>query len=187
MKDKLTSLIAGPTDKTKIFRFGHISPDEYQFFINERARVLANHISRINIIPDDGIPLDIARAYKNFGGENVIGYIPKGGIKELEKYFAYCDKIEEFDLGWSGLNTCLSLKGDIVTVFGLSPGTLVEVAYTKYHKKYLDRVVPVIIDRTTIEGNMPQELTDEVHIKYFSTNDELEELLKFERRKLSSK
>jgi len=177
MKDKLTSLIAGPTDKTKIFRFGYISPDEYQFFIEERAGVLAKHISQINIIPDDGIPLDIARAYKNLGGENVVGYIPKGGIRELEKYFSYCDKIEEFDLGWSGLNTCLSLKGDIITVFGLSPGTLVEVAYTKYHKKYLDRVVPVIIDRTTIDGNISPELTDEINIKYFSTNDELAKIL----------
>jgi len=177
MRDKLISLVAGPTDKTKLFRFGNISSGEYSSFIGERARVLAKYISQINIIPDDGIPLDIARAYKNLGGGNVVGHIPKGGIRDLEKYFSYCDKIEEFDLGWSGLNTCLSLKGDMITVFGLSPGTLVEVAYTKYHKKYLDRVVPVIIDRTTIDGNMPPELTDEVDIKYFSTNDELAKIL----------
>lgn len=177
MRDELISLVAGPTDKTKLFRFGNISSDEYLTFIEERARVLVKYISQINIIPDDGVPLDIARAYKNLGGENVVGYIPKGGIKELEKYFSYCDRIEEFDLGWSGLNTCLSLKGDIVTVFGLSPGTLVELAYTKYHKKYLDRVVPVIIDRTTIDGNMPPELTDEIDMKYFSTNDELVKIL----------
>ncbi|NJL44237.1 MAG: hypothetical protein HC945_02915 [Nitrosarchaeum sp.] len=177
MKGKLVSLIAGPTDKTKLFRFGNISSEKYQSFIDERAKVLARNLSQINIIPDDGVPLDIAKAYKNFGGENVIGYIPKGGITALEQYFQYCDRIEEFDLGWSGLNTCLSLKGDVVTVFGLSPGTLVEVAYTKYHKKYLSKVVPVIIDRTTIDGNMPPELTDEIDMKHFSTNDELEKIL----------
>ncbi len=177
MSDKLVSLIVGPTDRTKLFRFGSINSAEYQNFVYERANILARHISRINIIPDDGVPLDIARAYKNSGGENVMGYVPKGGIRDLEKYFQYCDKIEEFDTGWSGLNTCLSLKGDIIVVFGLSPGTLVEVAYTKYHKKYLDRDVPVIIDRTTIDGKMPPELMDELNIKYFSTNDELSKIL----------
>lgn len=177
MKDKLTTLIAGPTDKTKVYRFGSISSKVYKSFIDERAKVLARHISQINIIPDEGVPLDIARAYKDSGGKSVVGYIPKGGIRKLEKYFQYCDKIEEFDTGWSGLNTCLSLKGDIITVFGLSPGTLVEIAYTKYHKKYLDRVVPVIIDRTTINGKMPPELLDELNIKYFSTNDELSRIL----------
>ncbi|MEK6933422.1 MAG: hypothetical protein AABW75_00935 [Nanoarchaeota archaeon] len=177
MKDKLTTLIAGPTDRTKLFRFGSIAPAEYQNFIGKRAGILARYIPQINIIPDDGVPLDIARAYKNSGGENVVGYVPKGGIRKLEKYFQYCDKIEEFDTGWSGLNTCLSLKGDIIVVFGFSPGTLVEVVYTKYHKKYLDRDVPVIIDRTTIDGNMPPELLDELSIRYFSTNDELSKIL----------
>jgi len=177
MKDKLTTLIAGPTDRTKLFRFGSISPTKYQDFINKRAGVLARYISQVNIIPDEGVPLDIARAYKNSGGESVIGHIPKGGIRKLEKYFQYCDKIEEFDTGWSGLNTCLSLKGEIITVFGLSPGTLVEVAYTKYHRKYLDRDVPIIIDKTTIDGKMSPELTDEINIKYFSTNDELAKIL----------
>ena len=177
MRDKLISLIVGPTDKTKLFRFGNISSDEYSSFIDERARVLAKHIFQMNIIPDDGVPLDIAKAYKNLGGGKVVGHIPKGGVRELEKYFPYCDRIEEFDTGWSGLNTCLSLKGDIITVFGLSPGTLVEVAYTNYHRKYLDRIVPVIIDRTTIDGKMSPELTDELDIKYFSTNDELSKIL----------
>jgi hypothetical protein len=54
---------------------------------------------------------------------------------------------------------------------------LVEVAYTKYHRKYLDIDVPVIIDRTTIDGKMSPELTDELDIKYFSTNDELAKIL----------
>src|SRR3989344_8112951 len=177
MRDKLTTLIAGPTDRTKLFRFGNISPDEYQFFIDERAKVLAQYIFQINIIPDDGIPLDIARAYKNFGGGNVVGHIPKGGIRKLEEYFQYCDKIEEFDTGWSGLNTCLSLRGDLITIFGLSPGTLVEMAYTKYHKKYLGREIPILVDKRTIDGTLPPELLDELRLQYFSSNNELNKIL----------
>ena len=44
---------------------------------------------------------------------------------------------EEVDGGWTVLNTCLSLRTGLMIGFGLSPGTLVEIAYSKYHKKYL--------------------------------------------------
>jgi len=107
----------------------------------------------------------------------VVGFIPRGGYPPLEKYFNLCDKIEEFDTGWSGLNTCLSLRGDLITVFGLSPGTLVEMAYTKYHKKYLGREIPILVDKRTIDGTLPPELLDELRLQYFSSNNELNKIL----------
>lgn len=177
MRNRLIALIAGPTDKSKIFRFGNISKEDYQNFLIERGIALSRHISQINIIPDDGVPLDIARAYKESGGSKVVGYFPKGGCVFLEKNYHFCDEVKEFDAGWSGLNTCLSLKGNIMIVFGLSPGTLVEVAYTKYHKKYLKRIVPVLIDRNTIDGRMPPELMDELKFEYFASNNRLLKLL----------
>jgi hypothetical protein len=173
----MISLIAGPTDRTKIFRFGNISKEEYPTFLKERGRVLAENLSQINLIPDDGVPLDIAKAYKRAGGKLVVGYIPKGGYTALERYFNLCDKIEEFDAGWSGLNTCLSLRGDLITVFGLSPGTLVEIAYTKYHKKYLGREIPILVDKRTINGTFSPELLDELTLQYFSSNNELNKIL----------
>ena len=174
----MISLIAGPTDRTKIFRFGNISEEEYPIFLKERGKVLARNISQINLVPDDGVPLDIAKAYKMAGGGLVVGHIPKGGHPPLEKYFNLCDKIEEFDTGWSGLNTCLSLRGDLITVFGLSPGTLVEMAYTKYHKKYLGREIPILVDKRTIGGTFPPELLDELKLQYFSSNHELNKILR---------
>ena len=173
----MISLIAGPTDRTKIFRFGNISEDEYPLFLKERGIVLARNFSQINLVPDDGVPLDIAKAYKMAGGELVVGFIPRGGYPPLEKYFNLCDKIEEFDTGWSGLNTCLSLRGDLITIFGLSPGTLVEMAYTKYHKKYLGREIPILVDKRTIDGTLPPELLDELRLQYFSSNNELNKIL----------
>jgi len=177
MKDNLISLIAGPTDRTKIFRFGNISQREYPIFLKEIGKVLAKNLSQINLVPDEGVPLDIAKAYKRARGELVVGYIPKGGHPTLERYFNFCDKIEEFDTGWSGLNTCLSLRGDLIMVFGLSPGTLVEIAYTKYHKKYLERKIPILVDRRTINGTFSPELLDELTLQYFSSNNELNKIL----------
>jgi hypothetical protein len=62
-------------------------------------------------------------------------------------------------------------------VFGLSPGTLVEIAYTKYHKKYLGRDIPILVDKRTIDGTLPPELLDELRLQYFSSNDEFKEIL----------
>jgi len=185
MKDKLTTLIAGPTDKTKLSRFGSIPPGKYQKFLDDRASILAEYVSQINIIPDNGIPLDIAKAYKRAGGEKVVGYIPNGDCNILKKYFSHCDEIEEFDTGWSGLNTCLSLRGDSITAFGLSSGTIVEIAYTKYHKKFLGRDIPVLIDKGTIDFNLRPELEEELNIKYFNLSElafELEQQLQHLKR-----
>jgi len=41
----MISLIAGPTDRTKIFRFGNISEEEYPIFLKERGVVLARNLS----------------------------------------------------------------------------------------------------------------------------------------------
>ena len=175
---ELIALVAGPTDKSKIFRFGSVIELEYGSFLEERGRVLADHVFQINIIPDEGVPLDIARHYKKAGGNLVVGFVPKGEYSFLSRYFSDCDRIEEFDAGWSGLNTCLSLKGDLVVAFGLSPGTIVEIAYTKFHNKYLDRPIPVLIDGVATRSNLPLELLDEVQPSYFSTPGELSSLLR---------
>lgn len=179
---KLCALIAGPTDKTKLCKFGKINYQEYYQFIEGRARVLAEYLDRLILIPDDGVPLDIAKAYKNNGGGEVIGYIPKEGASHLESYLAFCDDIKEINGGWSVLNTCLSLKSDLMIVFGLSSGTIVEIAYTKYHNKYSKKYLPVMIDLRTISSKLPLEIEDETRLFYFQNDTELITLLKAVRK-----
>lgn len=181
-KNNLSALLIGPTDKTKIFRFGSIRKDEYEKYREEVAKVLVANLSVIYLIPDEGVPLDFAKTYKKFGGEKVIGALPRGGCDALDKYTHFCDKTEEVDGGWSVLNTCLSLKTRLIIGFGLSPGTLVEIAYTKYHKKYLDRNIPVLLDGRTISGRLNPELEDEIDLTYFNSNLELDNLLKRMKR-----
>ena len=176
--NNLSALIIGPTDKTKIFRFGKIVRQDYEQYKKELGKVLAANLSSVYLIPDEGIPLDFARAYKQSGGLEVVGALPKGGCDILEKYFQFCDRTEEIDGGWSVLNTCLSLKTGLMIGFGLSPGTLVEIAYSKYHKKYLGRDIPVLLDERTISRKLNPEVEDEVDLRYFSSSAELDGLLK---------
>lgn len=176
--NNLSALLIGPTDKTKIFRFGKIDAGSYEQYKEEIGKVLAANLSAIYLIPDEGIPLDFAKSYKNSGGKEVVGAIPRGGCDVLEKYSQFCDRIEEVDGGWSVLNTCLSLRTGLIIGFGLSPGTLVEIAYTKYHKKYLGRNIPVLLDERTISRRLNPEVEDEVDLRYFRSNSGLDRLLK---------
>jgi len=182
LSNNLSALLIGPTDKTKIFRFGRIRREDYEPFKEEVGKVLAVNLSTVYLIPDEGVPLDIAKSYKQFGGREVVGALPKGGCEVLEEYFQFCDRTEEVDGGWTVLNTCLSLRTGLMIGFGLSPGTLVEIAYSKYHKKYLGKNIPILLDERTISGKLNPEIEDEVNLRYFNSSDELSQLLEKLRR-----
>lgn len=173
----MISLIAGPTNFSKVLRFGKIKLEQYSNHLDQIAKTMINYIGGINIIPDKGIPLDFAKHFGNLGGK-VFGYVPQGGFPQFEENFKYCSEVIEFDSGWSGLNTCLSLKGDLVTVLGMSPGTMVEIAYTKYHNRYLGKNIPLLIDRQSISKELPDEISEELDVHYFSNKEELGRLLR---------
>jgi hypothetical protein len=177
MKDKLTSLIAGPTDRTKIFRFAGMTPEQYDSHLSKLADVLVNHLQLVNIIPDQGVPLDLACKLRE-KGVRTVGYVPHGGCGGLGDNFQYCDEVREFDKGWSGLNTCLSLRGDIVLVTGMSPGTIIEVAYTRYHKAYLKKDLPILADRRLAPCKIPTSIIEDLNLTYFSDESQLDLELK---------
>jgi len=183
--NSLSALLIGPTDKTKIFRFGKIEGESYEQYKDEVGKVLATNLSTVYLIPDEGIPLDFAKSYKQFGGREVVGALPRGGCPSLSSNFKFCDRIEEVDGGWAVLNTCLSLKNDIIISVGISPGTIVEVAYTKYHKKYLGRDIPVLLDERAMSGRLPSELEEELNLTYFHSGDSLNILLRNLREEVS--
>ncbi len=180
--NNLSALLIGPTDKTKIFRFGKIPRSDYDQYKEEVGKVLAANLSTVYLIPDEGVPLDLAKSYKQFGGQDVVGALPRGGCNVLEKYFQFCDRTEEVDGGWTVLNTCLSLRTGLMIGFGLSPGTLVEIAYSKYHKKYLGKNIPILLDERTISGRLNPELEDEVDLRYFNSAEKLNQFLEEIRR-----
>src|SRR3989344_2505431 len=171
MKDKIGSLLAGPTNKQRVFDIARIDLRER---INQLGLVAASNLDWVDIIPDDGIPLELAKAYKSAGGKKVVGHVPIGGREYLSPYFEYCDDVLDFDGGWSAINTCLSLRSDLITVVGMSAGTMVEIAYTKYHNRYFNRVIPVALDRTTIKEKIPFEVDEDIDLHYFTSPDELD-------------
>lgn len=173
MSRDLRALVVGPRDKTKISRFGRITPDRYEGFLSEIASSLAQNVGELILIPDEGVPLDIARACRKVGGVKTIGYVPKNDPERLRPYFGEVDEIKTLDGGWSALNTCLSLNSDLVTAFGLSPGTVVELSYTSYHREYGGKEIPIFVDSRTIGSRLPLEVEEEINISYFGSVVEL--------------
>lgn len=174
----LTAIVIGPTDRTKLFRFGSIRQEDYDRYLTESATILVQHLQKVDIIPDMGVPLDMARRYKDLGGKEVVGYIPRAGYESLKPNFKFCDKIEKIEGGWTELNTHLSLKSGLAICFGISPGTLVEIAYSKYHLRYLGKKIRILADIRSMSSRLPAELEDELVIDYFDSAKILNELLR---------
>ncbi|MEJ2267853.1 MAG: NosD domain-containing protein, partial [Nanoarchaeota archaeon] len=135
--------LIGPGDikfyYSKILR---ISSEKLKKEINSIAKILTQSNIEIELTPDKGIALEIAKEYKKQNGKNVIASVPKKdkayGIKHLEPYLntkisnkKLFDK--EIDTGdWRQQNRLKALLGDAILILGLSSGTNIEINYGIY-------------------------------------------------------
>ncbi len=117
--------------------------------VKEISKVLAESNIEIELTPDKGIALEIAKEYKKFKGKKIIASIPKDdkayGIKHLQPYLQ--TKInkrklfdEEINTGdWRQQNRIKALLGDVVLYLGSSPGTNIEINYGIYLFKLMNK------------------------------------------------
>lgn len=126
-----------------------ISEREFNSEIEKIADSLAKSNVEIELLPDDGICIEIARRYKKLGGKKVIGSIPKSdktfGISHLEKYLK--EKINGKPLfdniidteNWFKQDLIKGLLGDRLLYLGASPGADGERNYAVYLYKLISR------------------------------------------------
>jgi hypothetical protein len=120
---------------------------KFEFELEGIAKALAESGSDIVLLPDKGVCLNVARAYKEKKGKNVIGAVPLSdmafGIKHLEPYINM--KLNEkpfFDYfintdNWFKHDMIKGLLGDALLCLGDSPGTNGELNYAVYLYKLL--------------------------------------------------
>jgi len=118
--------------------------------IKEIAKVLAESKVEIEITPDKGIALEIAKEYKKQNGKKVIASVPKNdkayGIKHLEPYLK--TKIsnnklfdKEINTGdWRQQNRLKALLGNIVLILGISSGANIEIDYGIYLYRLISKM-----------------------------------------------
>ena len=119
-----------------------ISKEKFQLDLEKIAEVLSESGVDIELLPDKGVCLELAKLYKANEGKKVIGSAPisdkRYGVKHLEQYMN--EKIggkklfDEFidTKDWRDQYRMKGLMGDIVLYLGISPGTETELNYAIY-------------------------------------------------------
>ncbi|MEW6295295.1 MAG: hypothetical protein AB1467_03285 [Candidatus Diapherotrites archaeon] len=172
--------VLGTGDITKIPRHTKIKERELRELIKGTAELIARKGHELVIVPDKGIPSEVARIYKEKGGRKVYGLVPvkdkKFGVKHLKPFLYLVDERIELD-HWYDVDGEIAAAGKLCIVFGLSPGVIREIAVLKYHYKYLKCKTKVLWFKNTLSRKIPEEIEEEIPITYIPSVKELEKFL----------
>ncbi len=93
---KMRISILGAGDVSKISRCTSIKDNDLDELIEQIAQFLVDKGVEIVIIPNKGIPLEIAKKYKEKGGNKVLGVVPTKdkdyGLKHIEEFIPLVDE-----------------------------------------------------------------------------------------------
>ncbi len=126
-----------------------ISKSKLDSELEKIAKALVDSNVEIELLPDRGVSIEIAKLYKKLGGKKVIGAVPKSdktfGISHLEPYInekvngkPLFDEIIDTD-NWFKHDLIKGLLGNSVLYLGSSPGTNGELNYAVYLYKLISR------------------------------------------------
>lgn len=126
-----------------------LSKKRFESELEKIAKVLSELDVALELLPDKGISIELARLYKKFGGKEVIGTIPKDdktfGITHLQEYIN--EKVNGKPLfdriinsgDWFKHDLIKGLMGDAILYLGASPGTDGKRNYAVYLYKLMKR------------------------------------------------
>ena len=142
-------------------------------FVEGTAEILAEEGHSVVLTPDEGSTAEyFAKAFQKAGGK-VIGVIP---FKDREWGYEWldlkaCSQTIDCET-WRNLPETLVGNSDILIAFGLSPGTMIELCYTKWFE------VKKILYFKQFGSRLPKEIEKIIPIKYISSLKELEKEIK---------
>lgn len=157
--------VIGPSDASKLTRLIGLEESKIEKRLEEVAKILVPH--SLLVIPDKGIPIEVAKFYKKLGGKEVIGYVPRldkdYGIEHLKPFLHLLDKEIEVN-DWHNAVPKMIHESDYVICLGLAPGVLIELGYVKYNLKWKKKKVKkVYVFKDMISaGQLPIELEEEI-------------------------
>ena len=162
--------ILGAGDVSKISRYTNLSEENVQQLKTEIAKFLVEEEHEIVIIPNRGIPLEIAKLYKQLGGKKVLGVIPTKdkdyGLDHIKEFLGMVDEKIPVD-SWYDADGKVASFGDICLVIGLSPGVLRAMGALKFHYKYRNCKTELVVFENAITS-LPPEITEELQIRYIN-------------------
>ena len=172
--------VLGTGDMTKIPRMVGLPESEVKKIIVKVGVLLAVKGHELVIIPDRGVPIEIAKVYKDNGGKQLLGIVPtkdtQYGTTFIEGNLSLLDKQLEVD-HWYDADGEIAAAGDVCIVIGMSPGIMREVCVLKYHYRYLNSKTKVVWFKNTLSAPLPKEIAEEIPITYVESVEELERFL----------
>jgi hypothetical protein len=172
--------ILGAGDVSKISRFTSMKEDGLDKLIERIAQFLAEKGADVVIIPNRGVPLEIAKKYRERGGKKVLGVIPikdkDYGLAHIEEFLPLVDEKIYVD-SWYDADGKIASEGEVCLVVGLSSGVLRALTALKFHQKYKGDRTKLIIFRNTISAELHKEVSEEMPITYIEFVEQLKELI----------
>jgi len=164
--------IIGPSNIDRVSHAAGIAPDRIRDSAAEAGRMLAASGHELIVVPDQGVPVIAAAAYREAGGKKISGLIPtsghsaKGSTTRVQRNKILCDDSRD-DLTWCEQHSRLVELTDAMVCVGLSCGTICEIAWTKWTKR-----IPVFLLRS-LSSRIPPEIEAETDLRYCDSIGEI--------------
>ena len=155
--------IIGPTNILLTATAAGLDPAACANAARAAGEGLARRGHELLVVPDRGVALLAAEAYRAAGGRRLIGIFPRGGtdiqdaLTECDEHRSLCHETIE-GLNWTEQHERICQLSEALLCIGLSCGTVAEIAWTKWvgHR-------PVVVIRPLVSG-MPPEIAAETEL-----------------------
>ena len=168
--------VIGPTDVALIESVVSLPAGTLEGAARRFGAFLAKHAFGLVCVPDRGVALWTLESYRKAGGAQSVALSPVGADTlddprdETLKHIHLAHNVRR-DMNWDEAPAELVRECDCFVCLGLSCGTMVELAWTKWIKHF-----PVFVVQSYI-STIPIELVSELDIRYAQTLDDVEDVV----------
>jgi hypothetical protein len=168
--------VIGPTDIDTTSTAAGLDPAVCKQVATEAGELLAGKGFEVVVVPDRGVGLLAAEAYRGASGRRLVGIIPHGGTGGqqatscCDEHRHLCHEIVE-DLAWTEQHERICQLSDVLLCIGLSCGTMSEIAWTKWVGD-----TPVVIIEPLVSG-IPPEIASETDLLLAQSVDEFYQIV----------
>jgi len=163
--------VIGPSNIERVAEAAGVSAGLIRERAAEAGQLLAAAGFELVVVPDQGVPVIAAQAYRDARGTKVVGLIPisgssaEGATSRVQRNSRLCDETHS-DLTWLEQHARIIEFADAMICVGLSCGTICEIAWTKWTKQ-----IPVYIIRG-LSSAIPPEIAAETDLHYCDSVEE---------------
>jgi hypothetical protein len=129
--------VIGPTSVERVANAAGVDPARVLAAAGSVGSLVAAGSHRLMVVPDRGVAVAALTAYRRAGGPEVVGIVPVSGPSEAAADVSIASHLGECDVvireySWFEQHHTIGRLSDVMVCVGLSPGTLAELAWTKW-------------------------------------------------------